>query len=46
VVGLFSFGFIEGLTHSMRNSLLALIAFFVIGLIWLLLTAQKSKKFI
>jgi UMF1 family MFS transporter len=44
VVGLFSFGLIEGITHSMRNSLLALIAFFVIGLIWLLLTAQKAKK--
>jgi MFS transporter, UMF1 family len=45
VVGLFSFGFIEGITHSMRNSLLALIAFFVIGLICLLLTAQRARKF-
>ena len=45
VIGLFSFGFIEGLTHSMRNSLLVLVGFFVLGLIWLLLTAQKAKKF-
>ncbi len=45
VIGLFSFGFIEGLTHSMRNSLLVLVGFFVLGLIGLLLTAQKAKKF-
>jgi UMF1 family MFS transporter len=45
VIGLFSFGLIEGITHSMRNSLLALIGFFVMGLIWLLLTSQKAKKF-
>ena len=44
VIGLISFGFIEGVTHSMRSSLLALTAFFAIGLIFLLLTAQKAKK--
>ena len=44
VIGLFSFGFIEGLTGSMRNSILALIVFFVLGLIWLLLTAAVQKK--
>ena len=44
VIGLFSFGFIEGVTHSMRNSILALIVFFVIGLVWLLLTAAVQKK--
>ncbi|MGF2411151.1 MFS transporter [Ferruginibacter sp.] len=45
VIGLFSFGLIEGLTGNMRNSLLALIAFFVLGLLFLLVTlsAQKSK---
>ena len=45
VIGLFSFGLIEGLTGSMRNSLLALIGFFVLGLLLLLATAvsQKSK---
>jgi MFS transporter, UMF1 family len=45
VIGLFSFGLIEGLTGNMRNSLLALIAFFVLGLLFLLVTlsAQKNK---
>lgn len=44
VIGLFSFGFIEGLTHSMRNSLLALITFFAVGLLLLLTTAATQKK--
>lgn len=44
VVGLFSFGIIEGITKSMRNSVLVLTGFFVIGLVFLLLTAQKTKK--
>lgn len=44
VIGLISFGIIEGITHSMRNSLLALMGFFIMGLIFLLLTAQKAKK--
>lgn len=44
VIGLFSFGFIEGLTHSMRNSLLALITFFAVGLLLLLTTAGAQKK--
>jgi len=44
VIGLISFGFIEGITHSMRSSLLALMGFFAIGLIFLLLTAQKIKR--
>jgi MFS transporter, UMF1 family len=43
VIGLFSFGFIEGITQSMRNSILALIVFFVLGLISLLLCAAKQK---
>lgn len=43
VVGLFSFGWIEGLTGNMRNSILVLIAFFVMGLIFLLLTATRIK---
>jgi UMF1 family MFS transporter len=45
VIGLFSFGFIEGFTGSMRNSILVLIVFFVLGLLWLLLTSVKEKKF-
>jgi UMF1 family MFS transporter len=44
VIGLFSFGFIEGLTHNMRNSILALIVFFVLGLLFLILTARAQKK--
>ncbi len=44
VIGLFAFGFIEGITGNMRNSILALIIFFVLGLIWLLLTSAKQRK--
>lgn len=44
VIGLFSFGLIEGITGSMRNSILALIIFFALGLIFLLLTGQAQKK--
>lgn len=44
VIGLFSFGFIEGITHNMRNSLLALIVFFAIGLLLLLTTAAAQKN--
>ncbi len=44
VIGLFSFGFIEGLTNNMRNSILALVVFFVFGLIFLILTHQAQKK--
>lgn len=43
VIGLLSFGFIEGFTGSMRNSILVLIIFFALGLIGLLLTSQKYK---
>ena len=44
VIGLASFGFIEGVTRSMRNSILALIVFFVLGFICLLFTKQALKK--
>ncbi|HMO62169.1 MAG TPA: MFS transporter [Ferruginibacter sp.] len=43
VVGLFSFGFIEGIS-SIRQSILALIVFFVLGFVFLLFTAVKQKK--
>jgi MFS transporter, UMF1 family len=36
VIGMFSFGLIEEATGSMKNSLLSLIVFFVIGFFWLL----------
>ncbi len=35
VIGMFSFGLIEEITGSMKNSVLSLILFFVIGLGWL-----------
>lgn len=44
VVGVFSFGLIEGLTHSMRNSILILILFFVLGFVCLLFTKQALKN--
>lgn len=44
VIGLFSFGFIEGITGNMRNSVLALIAFFALGLIFLFFTHAANKK--
>ena len=42
VIGMFSFGFIEELTGSMKNSVLSLIVFFILGLIWLI-RAQSLK---
>ncbi|HXC05130.1 MAG TPA: MFS transporter [Bacteroidia bacterium] len=42
VIGMLSVGLIERVTGSMRNSILALIVFFVVGFI-LLLTIPKSK---
>ncbi|MET0393682.1 MAG: MFS transporter [Chitinophagaceae bacterium] len=44
VIGLFAFGLIEDITHSMRNSVLVLIIFFVLGLVWLLLALAKNRK--
>ncbi len=44
VLGLVSFGVIEGLTKSMRNSILILIVFFALGLVWLVLTAKAAKN--
>jgi UMF1 family MFS transporter len=41
VIGMFSFGLIEEATGSMKNSVLSLIVFFVIGFGWLL-KAQRS----
>ena len=45
VVGIVSFGYITELTGSQRNSVLALMSFFVIGLLLLFYTnAAKTKK--
>jgi len=43
VGGLFSFGLIESLTGSMRNSTLALAVYFVIGLGWLLALGRLKQ---
>jgi len=44
VIGLFSFAFIEELTGSMRNSIIALGGFFIIGLVVLLVLRNVEKK--
>jgi len=43
-IGLTTFGYIHELTGSMRNSVLALIIFFAIGLLWLLSAYKKQKS--
>lgn len=43
VIGMFSFGYINEITGSQRNSVLALVIFFVIGFILLLLAMKKQK---
>jgi MFS transporter, UMF1 family len=47
VIGTFSFGFIEELTRDrggMKNSVLSLIVFFVLGLIWLISALRTQNK--
>lgn len=44
VIGMFSFGFIEELTGSMRNSILALVIFFAAGMVILYLAIRKAQK--
>jgi UMF1 family MFS transporter len=44
VIGLFAFGFIEDFTKSMRNSILILILFFIIGAVFLFLTLSRIRK--
>lgn len=44
VIGMFSFGFINHLTGDMRNSILALVVFFVIGLLLLFGALKKQKS--
>jgi MFS transporter, UMF1 family len=43
-VGILSFGLIEEFTGSMKNSVLSLIVFFVIGLVWLYAALIKQKQ--
>ncbi|MBS1936079.1 MAG: MFS transporter, partial [Bacteroidetes bacterium] len=44
VIGMFSFGYITELTGSQRNSVLALGAFFILGLIGLLWTRMTERS--
>jgi UMF1 family MFS transporter len=44
VIGLTAFGYIEELTNNMRNSVLSLIVFFTLGLLWLLAALYKQNK--
>ncbi len=44
ILGIFVFGFIESITHSMRYSVLSLIVFFTIGLYFLLRMIWRNKK--
>lgn len=43
VIGMFSFGYINEITGSQRNSVLALVIFFVIGFLLLLMAMKKQK---
>jgi UMF1 family MFS transporter len=42
VIGMFSFGFIQQITGNMRNSVIALMVFFIIGLLFLLRIITKK----
>ncbi len=44
VIGMFSFGYINELTGSQRNSVLALVVFFVMGLILLIFASNNLSK--
>ena len=43
VIGMLSFGYINELTGSQRNSILALVTFFLIGFFLLLIAMKKQK---
>ena len=43
VIGMTTFGYIHEMTGSMRNSVLALVVFFLIGLGWVISALQKQK---
>ncbi len=44
VIGMFSFGLITEFTRSMKNSVLAITGFFIIGLLLLFFTLAKQKQ--
>ena len=43
VIGMFSFGFVQQMTGNMRNSIIALVVFFFIGLVILFSALQKQR---
>jgi UMF1 family MFS transporter len=43
VLGLFTFAYVEEITGSMRNSVLALMLFFIFGLLFLIWTSRTQK---
>lgn len=43
VIGLFSFGWIEEIAETMRNSVLVLVGFFFIALVLMIFTIRKNK---
>lgn len=44
VIGLFSFAYIEEATGDMRNSIIALASFFIVGLVFLLVLKRVERK--
>jgi MFS transporter, UMF1 family len=44
VIGMFSFAYIDELTGNMKQSVLSLIVFFVIGLVWLYSALYKQRQ--
>jgi len=44
VIGMLSFGYITELSGSQRNSVLALMTFFLLGFIWLIYTYNTQRK--
>jgi UMF1 family MFS transporter len=44
VIGMFSFGYITEFTGSQRNAVLALMSFFLLGLIWLIYTNNTHRR--
>ncbi|MGN7821691.1 MFS transporter [Chitinophaga varians] len=44
VIGMFSFAYIDDYTENMRNSVLALVVFFVIGLAWIISALRKQRQ--
>lgn len=44
VIGMFSFGFVETLAGTMRNSILALMIYFIIAFVLILLAVKKMKQ--